>query len=159
MTKFLWDVVDRQIRPLFPKYIRHDIQVILMPLSYDREHEHDMLAGIAASAALSISDIPWNGPSANVRVGLIDGEFVLNPTPQQRELSDLDLVVATSDKDVVMIEAGAKEVSEEKCSKGLNLVVFGEQKLQLLLLKLHKNWKGETNNCRSRKGYGTQSIS
>ncbi|QQS59752.1 polyribonucleotide nucleotidyltransferase [Candidatus Peregrinibacteria bacterium] len=115
-------VVDRQIRPLFPKHIRHDIQVMLIPLSYDRENEHDILSGIAASAALAISDIPWNGPSANVRVGLINGEFVLNPTPEQRALSDLDLVVATSDTNVVMIEAGAKEISEEKM---LEAIEFG----------------------------------
>lgn len=117
-------VIDRQIRPLFPKHIRHDIQVMATTLSYDREHEHDMLAGIAASAALAISDIPWNGPTANVRVGMIDGEFVLNPTPEQREASVLNLVVAADANEVIMIEAGAKEVSEADMMRAIE---FGRE--------------------------------
>lgn len=105
-------VIDRQIRPLFPKHIRHDMQVMVTTLSYDHENEHDMLASIAASAALAISDIPWGGPTANVRVAMVDGNFVLDPTPEQREKSVLNLVVAADTKEVIMIEAGAKEVSE-----------------------------------------------
>jgi polyribonucleotide nucleotidyltransferase len=117
-------VVDRQIRPMFPKYIRNDIQIMLTTLSYDRVNEHDILAGIAASASLAISDIPWNGPTANVRVGMIDGEFVLNPTPAQRDVSDLNLIVATSDTDVIMIDADANEITEEKM---LEAIEFGRQ--------------------------------
>ncbi len=117
-------VIDRQIRPLFPKHIRHDIQVMATTLSYDRENEHDMLAGIGASAALAISDIPWNGPTANVRVGLIDGQLVLNPTPQEREVSTLNLVVAADANEVIMIEAGALEVSEAEMMRAIE---FGRE--------------------------------
>ena len=117
-------VIDRQIRPLFPKHIRHDIQVMATTLSYDRENEHDMLAGIAASASLAISDIPWKGPTANVRVGRINGEFVLNPTPDQRDESDLSLVVAADTKEVIMIEAGANEVTEQDMMRAIE---FGRE--------------------------------
>ena len=117
-------VIDRQIRPMFPKHIRRDIQVMLSVLSYDREHEHDILAGIGASAALAISDIPWNGPTANVRVGRINEEFVLNPSPAQREKSEMNLIVACSLNDVIMIDADADEVSEEIILEGIE---FGRQ--------------------------------
>ncbi|MBI5412190.1 polyribonucleotide nucleotidyltransferase [Candidatus Peregrinibacteria bacterium] len=117
-------VIDRTLRPLFPKYFYQDIQVILTTLSYDQENEHDMIAAIAASAALSISDIPFEGPTATVRVGLINGEFVLNPSPETRKKSDLDLIVSSSPKNVVMIEAGAKEVPEAKM---LEAIAFGKK--------------------------------
>lgn len=116
-------LIDRTLRPLFPKGFRNDVQVMLTTLSYDRENEHDIVAAIAASAAIVISDIPWNGPTASIRVGMINGEFVLNPTGEQREISDLDLVVSSSEKDVVMIEAGAKEISE---SDMLKAIAFGK---------------------------------
>lgn len=117
-------VIDRQIRPMFPKHIRNDMQVMLTTLSYDRVNEHDILAGIAASASLAISDIPFNGPTANVRVGMIDGEFVLNPTMEERKKSTLNLIVATSTTDVIMIDADADEVTEEKM---LEAIEFGRQ--------------------------------
>ncbi len=117
-------VVDRQIRPLFPKHIRNDMQVMLTTLSYDRINEHDVLAGIAASASLAISDIPWNGPTANVRVGLINGEFVLNPTAEERLDSDLNLIVATSTEDVLMIDAEANEIDEKVM---LDAIAFGKK--------------------------------
>ncbi len=117
-------VIDRQIRPMFPKHIRRDMQVMLTTLSYDRVNEHDILAGIAASASLAISDIPWNGPTANVRVGMIDGEFILNPTHDERKKSDLNLIVATSETEIIMIDADANEVSEEKM---LEAMEFGRQ--------------------------------
>ncbi len=107
-------VADRTYRPLFPKFFRRDIQVMLTTMSYDRENEHDMVATTAGSVALALSDIPFEGPTATVRVGLIEGELVVNPTMQQRETSDLDLIVSASPSTIIMIEAGANEVSEEK---------------------------------------------
>ncbi len=117
-------VIDRTIRPLFPKGFQNDVQVMVTTLSYDRENEHDMISAVAASVALSISDIPWAGPSASVRVGLINGELVLNPTFQAREKSDLDLIVSASPENVIMIEAGANEVPEEEMLKAID---FGKK--------------------------------
>lgn len=117
-------VADRTYRPLFPKDFHKDIQVMLTTLSYDRENEHDMISTIAGSVALAISDIPFEGPTATVRVGLIDGELVLNPTHEARENSDLDLVVSTDSESIVMIDAGANEVPEEKM---LEAMQFGKE--------------------------------
>lgn len=120
-------VADRTYRPLFPKGFHRDIQVMLTTLSYDRENEHDMVATIAGSVALTISDIPFEGPTATVRVGLIDNQLILNPTAQQRPVSDLDLIVSADVNNVVMIEAGAKEVTEEKM---LEAIAFGKAAAQ-----------------------------
>ena len=117
-------VADRTYRPLFPKYFYKDIQVMLTTLSYDKENEHDMIATIAGSIALSISDIPFEGPTATVRVGLIGGEFVLNPTAEARNKSDLDLIVSADPNNVIMIEAGANEVPEEKM---IEAIAFGKK--------------------------------
>jgi len=117
-------VADRTYRPLFPKGFHNDIQVMLTTLSYDRENEHDMIATIAGSVALSISDIPFEGPTATVRVGLIGGEYVLNPTAEARTRSDLDLIVSADPNNVIMIEAGANEVPEEKM---LEAIQFGKK--------------------------------
>ncbi len=123
-------LVDRPIRPLFPKDLRNDIQVILYSLSVDDEHPLDILAVNAASAALMISDIPWNGPIAAVRVGRIDGQFIVNPTFSQMQASDLDLRLAGTRDAIIMVEAGAKEVPEEVMVEALT---FGHQALQPLL--------------------------
>jgi polyribonucleotide nucleotidyltransferase len=117
-------VADRTYRPLFPKELYNDIQVILTTLSYDKENEHDMIATIAGSIALTISDIPFEGPTATVRVGLIEGEFVLNPTAEARKKSDLDLIVSSDPNNVIMIEAGANEIPEEKM---LEAIAFGKK--------------------------------
>ncbi|PIZ73090.1 polyribonucleotide nucleotidyltransferase [Candidatus Peregrinibacteria bacterium CG_4_10_14_0_2_um_filter_43_11] len=117
-------VIDRTLRPLFPKEFYRDIQVMLTTLSYDQENEHDMIAAIAASVALSISDIPFEGPTATVRVGLINNEFVLNPTKEARTRSDLDLIVSSDLSNVIMIEAGANEVPETKM---LEAIAFGKK--------------------------------
>ena len=114
-------VADRTYRPLFPKDFHKDIQVMLTTLSYDRENEHDMIATIAGSVALAISDIPFEGPTATVRVGLINNELVLNPTFEARKESDLDLIVSTDPSNIIMIEAGANEVSEEKMLEAIQL--------------------------------------
>jgi len=106
-------IIDRPCRPLFPKGWRFDTQVIATVLSTDRENPTDVLAMTGASAALHLSDLPWAGPFAGVRVGRIGGDFVVNPTFAQREASDLDLTVAASRDAIVMVEGGANHVSEE----------------------------------------------
>ena len=106
-------VIDRPVRPLFPKDLRNDVCLSLTVMSVDPDCSPEITAMIGASIALSISDIPWNGPIAGVFVGLVDGKFVMNPTRAERERSLLELTVASSEKKVVMIEAGAKEVSDD----------------------------------------------
>ena len=106
-------VIDRPVRPLFPKDLRNDISLLLTIMSVDPDCSPEITAMIGASIALSISDIPWNGPIGGVFMGLVDGEIVVNPTAAQRKVSDLELTVAASKEKVVMIEAGANEVSDE----------------------------------------------
>ena len=106
-------VIDRPVRPLFPKDLRNDVSLLLTIMSVDPDCSPEITAMIGASIALSISDIPWNGPIGGVFMGLCDGKFVVNPTAEQRKNSTLELTVAGTEKKVVMIEAGAKEVSDE----------------------------------------------
>ncbi|MBQ9802761.1 MAG: polyribonucleotide nucleotidyltransferase [Clostridia bacterium] len=106
-------VIDRPIRPLFPKDLRNDVALTLTVMSVDPECAPEVAAMIGASIALSISDIPWNGPIGGVHVGLIDGKLVINPTEEQQKQSDLQLTVAASMKKVVMIEAGANQVDDD----------------------------------------------
>jgi len=106
-------IIDRPCRPLFPKGWRFDTQVIATVLSTDRENPTDVLAMTGASAALHLSDLPWAGPFAGVRVGRVGGEFIVNPTFVQRQASELDLTVAASRDAIVMVEGGAQHVSEE----------------------------------------------
>jgi polyribonucleotide nucleotidyltransferase len=106
-------LIDRPIRPLFADGFRNDVQIISTVLSVDQNNAPDLAAMIGASCALSISDIPFNGPIGGVRIGLIDGEMIVNPTVAQQALSELNLVVAGTKDAVLMVEAGAKEVSEE----------------------------------------------
>ncbi|MBR6783675.1 MAG: polyribonucleotide nucleotidyltransferase [Clostridia bacterium] len=106
-------VIDRPIRPLFPKDLRNDVVISLTVMSVDPDCSPEISAMIGASIALSISNIPWNGPIAGVFVGLVDGKIVINPTAEQRAKSDLELTVAGSKNKVVMIEAGANEVDDD----------------------------------------------
>ncbi len=106
-------VIDRPIRPLFPKDLRNDVVLSLTVMSVDPDCSPEISAMIGASIAISISNIPWNGPIAGVFVGLVDGKIVINPTEEQRAKSDLELTVAGSKEKVVMIEAGANEVDDE----------------------------------------------
>ena len=106
-------LIDRSIRPLFPEEMRNDVEVIAMILASDSKNPPEIAAMNGASAALYISDIPFNHPFGAVRVGLIDGKFVVNPTFEELEVSDLDLVVAGIEDGIVMVEAGAREVSED----------------------------------------------
>jgi polyribonucleotide nucleotidyltransferase len=112
-------VIDRPIRPLFPAGWRFESQVIALVLSADQENDTDVLALTGASAALALSDIPFQKTIAGVRVGLLDGKFLVNPTFQQRKESKLDLVVAGSKDGLVMVEAGAREVTEEQVVEAL----------------------------------------
>src|SRR3989339_1518935 len=112
-------IIDRSIRPLFPKSVKRDVQVIATVLSADGENDADMPALVGTSAALTISNIPWEGPIAGVRVGMIDGSYVANPSYEQRKTSKLDLVVSGSKAAIVMVEAGANEVTEEETLGGL----------------------------------------
>ncbi|MER3556172.1 MAG: polyribonucleotide nucleotidyltransferase [Meiothermus sp.] len=121
-------LTDRPIRPLFPKGFRHEIQVLLTVLSADQENTPDILGPIAASAALMLSNIPWDGPIASVRVGLQDGRFVLNPVVT--EDSQLELVVAGSKDAIIMVEAGAQEVSEDQLVRALE---FAHRAMQPVL--------------------------
>jgi polyribonucleotide nucleotidyltransferase len=123
-------LTDRPLRPLFPKDLRNDIQVILYSLSADDANPIDILGINAASTALTISDIPWGGPIGAVRIGRIDGEFIVNPTVSQIENSDLDLRIAASQDAILMVECGAKEVSEEVILAALG---FGHQAIQPLI--------------------------
>src|SRR5688572_27165916 len=106
-------LIDRPLRPLFPKGFMDEVQIQLNVLSYDHENNPDILAGIAASAAVALSDIPLLHPIAHVRVGRSDGQLVLNPTEEQVNAGDLDVVVAGTKHFVNMIEVGAKEVNED----------------------------------------------
>ncbi|MBM3932869.1 MAG: polyribonucleotide nucleotidyltransferase [SAR202 cluster bacterium] len=106
-------LTDRPIRPLFPKDFRNEVQIIITALSTDMERPLDIVAMVGASTALSISDIPFNGPIGACRVGYVNGEFVVNPTYQQMEESELDLIVAGSRNGVIMIEAGSYEFPED----------------------------------------------
>ena len=106
-------LTDRPMRPLFPHDMRNDVQVIITPLSQDEEHHADVLSIIGASAALTISDVPFDGPVGAVRVGYVDGDLVINPTISQMQESSLDLRLAGTADALLMVEAGANEVSEE----------------------------------------------
>ena len=106
-------VIDRPIRPLFPKDLRNDVSLLLTIMSVDPDCSPEITAMIGASIALSISDIPWNGPIGGVFMGLVDGKIVVNPTAEERAKSDLELTVAASSEKVVMIEAGANEVDDD----------------------------------------------
>ena len=106
-------VVDRPMRPLFPKEMRNDVCITMTVMSLDPDCSPEIAGMIGASLVTAVSDIPWNGPIGGVQVGLVDGEIVLNPTQEQRKVSDLALTVAATMDKIVMIEAGANEVDED----------------------------------------------
>ena len=112
-------VIDRPIRPLFPKDMRNDVSVVCTVMSVDPDCSPEIAAMVGTSAALSISDIPWKGPISGVSVGYVDGEYVINPTAEQREKSQMAVTVASTDKLIAMIEAGANEVSDKVMYNGI----------------------------------------
>ena len=126
-------VIDRPIRPLFPSDFRNDVSVMCTVMSMDHDCTPEIAALIGTSAALAISDIPWNGPVGALKVGLVDGQLVLNPTSEQRKLSDLDVTVVSTGKKVVMIEAGANEVDNDTMLKAIELAHKENQKQVALI--------------------------
>jgi polyribonucleotide nucleotidyltransferase len=129
---------DRTIRPLFNHRMRNDVQVVLTVLSYDGENDPDIVAIIAASTALSISDIPWNGPVAAVRVGKTDGDFILNPVNGEVSEGKLDLLVAGTNDKINMIECAAKEVPEEEMIKALAFAAEAVKKITGFISDIQK---------------------
>lgn len=120
-------LIDRPIRPLFPKGFRNDVQVVATVLSVDQDCTPDIVAMIGSSIALSISDIPFNGPTGSVSVGLVDGAFVINPTAEQREKSSLHLVVSGTKDAIMMVEAGAEEIPDELM---LEAILFAHEEIK-----------------------------
>ncbi len=123
-------LIDRPIRPLFPKGFRNDVQVVAMVMSVDQDCSPEIAGMIGVSAALGVSDVPFDGPIAGVIVGRVDGEFIINPTPAQAEVSDMHLVVAGTKDAIMMVEAGAKEVPE---SVMLEAIMFGHEEIKRVI--------------------------
>ena len=123
-------LIDRPIRPLFPEGFRNDVQIIATVLSFDPDNEPELLGMIGASCALSVSDIPFAGPIAGVRVGRIGDKFIINPTEKEREESTLNLTVAGSADAVMMVEAGANELPEEIM---LDAILFGHEEIKRIV--------------------------
>src|SRR4030043_1997965 len=119
--------IDRPLRPLFPKGFQNEIQIIATVLSADQDNDPSILGMIGASSALSLSDIPFGGPIAGAKVGRIDGEYLLNPTHEELEMSDIDIFVAGREEAIIMVEGSAKEVKEEE---KLEAVLFGHRSLK-----------------------------
>lgn len=129
-------VVDRPMRPLFPKDMRNDVAITMTVLAVDPDASPEILGMIGASIAVSISDIPWNGPIGGVSVGLVDGEIIMMPTLEQRAKTDLTLTVASSEHKVVMIEAGANEVPDEKM---IEAIMAGHKEITTSLIPFIKD--------------------
>ena len=123
-------LIDRPIRPLFPKGYRNDVQIVATVLSVEHDNEPDMCAMIGASAALHLSNAPFLGPIAGVHVGLVDGEFIINPNAEEREKTELSLSVAGTFDAIMMVEAGAKEVPEDKI---LDAIMFGHEEIKRIV--------------------------
>ena len=126
-------VIDRPIRPLFPSDFRNDVSVMCTVMSVDHDCTPEIAALIGTSAALAISDIPWNGPVGALKVGLVDGKLVFNPDSEQRKVSDLDVTVVSTRKKVVMIEAGANEVPNDKMFEAIKMAHEENQKIIALI--------------------------
>lgn len=123
-------LIDRPLRPLFPKGFFHDVSVVVTALSVDPDHQPEVLGMLASSFALSISDIPFQGPTGSVQVGLVDGEFILNPNQLEREKSRLALTVSGTEEAVLMVEAGAKEVPEDTM---LDAIMFAHEEIKKIV--------------------------
>ena len=137
-------LIDRGIRPLFPEGFKNEVQVFVTVMSADQENDPDVLAAIAASTAMAISPLPWNGPLAAVRVGRIEGKWVLNPTFQQLEFSEIDLVVSGSENAIFMVEGGALEVGEQDVLDALKVAQKGIREIIALQKKIIADAKKPT---------------
>jgi len=157
-------LIDRPLRPLFPKEYRNDVQVIATVLSYDQKNLPDILAMIGASAALWISDIPFQGPIGAVRVGLIENEFIVNPGPQELENTELNLIIAGTKDSIIMIEGEAKEVTEEIILQAINIaqeaiktIIEGQEQLVDILGKSNvKEEKQYSETAELADNYGNE---
>ena len=129
-------LIDRSIRPLFPEGFKNEVQVFVTVLSADQENDADILGAVAASVALSVSTVPWNGPLAAVRVGKVEGKWILNPTFQQLEFSTIDLVVSGSADAIYMVEGGSLEISEAEMLEALKVAQKGIKDLIALERKV-----------------------
>jgi len=123
-------LIDRPIRPLFPEGFYNEVQVTVTVVSTDKVSDPDIAAMLGTSAALSIAGIPFNGPIAGARVAYVNGEYIINPTYKELATSDLDLVVAGTDKAVLMVESEAKELSEDQM---LGAVLYGHEEMQVAI--------------------------
>ena len=123
-------LIDRPIRPMFPDGYHNDVQIVATAVSVDPDNAPDIPAMIGASCALSISDIPFEGPIAGVRVGRVDGKFIINPTLEQAAVSEMNVAVAGTKEAILMVEAGAKEVSEQVM---LDAILFGHEEIKKLV--------------------------
>jgi polyribonucleotide nucleotidyltransferase len=137
-------LIDRGIRPLFPEGFKNEVQVFVTVMSADQENDPDVLAAIAASTAMAISPLPWNGPLAAVRVGRIEGKWVLNPTFQQLEFSEIDLVVSGSEHAIFMVEGGALEVGEQDVLDALKVAQKGLREIIAIQKKIIADAKKPT---------------
>ncbi|MDQ7078707.1 MAG: hypothetical protein Q9M45_12950 [Robiginitomaculum sp.] len=137
-------LIDRPIRPLFAKGFKNEVQVILTVLSHDQENDPDVLAMVAASAALSLSGVPFMGPIGGARVGLIDGEYVINPTIEEMVETELDLLVAGTKDAVMMVESEAKELSEDDM---LGAVMAGHEAMQPVIEMIERLAKKSCQAC------------
>ena len=131
-------VIDRGLRPMFPKHVHNDIQVFCTILSYDFEHEHDVASANAANLAVALSDMPAAGPLGSVRVGLINGELVLNPSREARTRCELDMFLTASLDRIVMIEAGANQVPEAEILRAIEFGKKWAQKIAVALADIQK---------------------
>jgi polyribonucleotide nucleotidyltransferase len=132
-------LIDRPIRPLFPKEFQNETQIISFVLSYDGENDADVLGAIGASAALTISDIPFDGPMAEVRIGRVDGKFIVNPTHQEVDNSDMELLVAGTEDSIMMVEGESNEVNEEEL---LDALKFAQSEI-IKIVKLQQDLREE----------------
>jgi len=129
-------VIDRPIRPLFPHDFRNDVSIMATVMSVDHDCSPEICGLIGASAALAISDIPWHGPVGAVKVGLVDGKLIFNPTSEERKVSDLDVTVVSTGEKVVMIEAGANEVDNDTMFKAIQMAHEENQKQVALINRM-----------------------
>ncbi|MCK5064270.1 MAG: polyribonucleotide nucleotidyltransferase, partial [Candidatus Fermentibacteraceae bacterium] len=129
-------LIDRPLRPLFPSEYMEETQVYCLVLSSDGQNDPSLLAMLGASASLLISDIPWEGPVSSVKIGRIDGEFVINPTMEEQEKSELDLVVAVKGNDVVMLEGSTDKLSEELVLEAIRLAAAEAARMNELQMEL-----------------------
>ena len=126
-------LIDRPLRPLFPDFFKEEVQVNCMLLSLDKDNPPDVVAMLAASAAMSIADVPFMGPIAGARVGFIDDEYVLNPSFEKMGQSDLDMIIAGSENAVLMVESDANELSEDLMIGG---ILFAHQEMKPVIMQL-----------------------